>query len=198
MFEITFFHTIQFAVVSEKVWRWRLLSSSDQVLRGSLRETGPEKCSSQEGKPCCHGNQCPRRWMVSNYGRVDGLLSFCNPAHYLPVFQSTDTFQHDSLYSLQSWEKDMKMAETSLQQQSLLTEENTPPIRGSNCSVAHGQVKMASINVHSFTFVDTKRMFTFLVTLWQNTLPENKKTSSKHPLPRDYGEWDKWVSLSLV
>lgn len=58
------------------------------------------------------------------------------------------------LYSLQTWEKDMKTAETLPHQRSLMVEENIPPIRGSNCSVPLCKVKnMASIIVHIGTCV---------------------------------------------
>ncbi|TWW79695.1 Sperm-associated antigen 1 HSD-3.8 [Takifugu flavidus] len=65
---------------------------------------------------------------------------------------------------MKTWEKDMKTAETLPQRRSLMVEENMPPVRGSNCSVP----------------------------LCQNPLPKKERSSSKHPLPRDYREWDKF------
>lgn len=44
------------------------------------------------------------------------------------------------LYSLQTWEKDMKTADI-LQQCSLMAEENMLPVRGSNCSIPLCKVK---------------------------------------------------------
>ncbi|XP_029694765.1 sperm-associated antigen 1 [Takifugu rubripes] len=65
---------------------------------------------------------------------------------------------------MRTWEKDMKTAETLPQRRSLMVEENVPPVRGSNCSVP----------------------------LCQNPLPKKERSSSKHPPPRDYQEWDKF------
>uniref|UniRef100_H3D704 Sperm associated antigen 1 n=1 Tax=Tetraodon nigroviridis TaxID=99883 RepID=H3D704_TETNG len=65
---------------------------------------------------------------------------------------------------LMTWEKDMKMAEASQQQQQLFVAENIPPVRGSNCPVS----------------------------FCKNPLPKKGKSSSKHPRPRDYREWDKF------
>lgn len=82
------------------------------------------------------------------------LLSCWLPAG-LPKAES-DTFQQDSLYSLQTWEKDMKKAEELQRQQPLFVEENMPPVRGSNCPVSMCKVKMASINIHVNVLVKTR------------------------------------------
>ncbi|XP_045900678.1 sperm-associated antigen 1-like isoform X2 [Micropterus dolomieu] len=68
---------------------------------------------------------------------------------------------------LKTWQEETKRTETSLTQQSMfddLVKENTPPIRGSNCSVP----------------------------LSQTSDPKEKRNSSKRTLPRDYREWDKF------
>ncbi|XP_049901721.1 sperm-associated antigen 1 [Epinephelus moara] len=68
---------------------------------------------------------------------------------------------------LKMWQEETKNTETSLKLQSVfddLVNQNMPPIRGSNCSIS----------------------------LSQSSDPKEKKNSSKHTLPRDYGEWDKF------
>ncbi|KAF1387397.1 hypothetical protein PFLUV_G00078270 [Perca fluviatilis] len=66
---------------------------------------------------------------------------------------------------LKTWQEETKKTETSLKQQSMfddLVKENMPPIRGSNCSFP----------------------------LSQTSVP--KRNPSKHALPCDYREWDKF------
>ncbi|KAI9537310.1 hypothetical protein NQZ68_026440 [Dissostichus eleginoides] len=68
---------------------------------------------------------------------------------------------------LKKWQEETKASETSMKQQSMfdaLVFENMPPIRGSNCSVP----------------------------LCQTSVQKEKRTLSKHTLPRDYREWDKF------
>ncbi|XP_045082052.1 sperm-associated antigen 1 isoform X2 [Coregonus clupeaformis] len=69
---------------------------------------------------------------------------------------------------LKKWERDAKMSETELKQQSLfhdLENDNVPPVRGSSCSI----------------------------TLKQNAVSNGqKKTSQKKVLPRNYIEWDQY------
>ncbi|XP_059194522.1 sperm-associated antigen 1 [Centropristis striata] len=68
---------------------------------------------------------------------------------------------------LKTWQEETKKTETLLKQTSVfndLVNNNMPPIRGSNCSVP----------------------------LSQNSVPVEKRNSSKCPLPRDYQEWDKF------
>ncbi|KAE8288404.1 Sperm-associated antigen 1 HSD-3.8 Infertility-related sperm protein Spag-1 [Larimichthys crocea] len=68
---------------------------------------------------------------------------------------------------LKMWQEETKKTETSLKQQSMFDDpvkENMPPIRGSNCSVPFSQT----------------------------SVPKEKRNSSKHTLPRDYREWDKF------
>ncbi|XP_029307422.1 sperm-associated antigen 1 [Cottoperca gobio] len=68
---------------------------------------------------------------------------------------------------LKKWQEETKETETSLKQQSMFDElvnTNLPPIRGSNRSFP----------------------------LSQTSVPKEKRYSSKHTLPRDYREWDKF------
>ncbi|KAK5922953.1 hypothetical protein CgunFtcFv8_020174 [Champsocephalus gunnari] len=68
---------------------------------------------------------------------------------------------------LKTWQEETKASETSLKQQSMfdaLVFENMPPIRGSNCSVP----------------------------LCQTSVKKEKRTLSRHTLPRDYRQWDKF------
>lgn len=91
--------------------------------------------------------------MVSNHGGVEGLFSFYNPVHNLLILQNIfPRIMRDMLlYSLQNWEKDMKTADTSLQQRSLMVEVNMPPVRGSNCSIPLCKVKKwPPLSVHVF------------------------------------------------
>ncbi|XP_034729847.1 sperm-associated antigen 1-like [Etheostoma cragini] len=66
---------------------------------------------------------------------------------------------------LKRWQEESKKTETSLKQQSMfddLVKENMPPTRGSNCSIP---LSLTSVS---------------------------KRNPSKHALPRDYREWDKF------
>ncbi|KAM8735287.1 sperm-associated antigen 1 [Acanthopagrus schlegelii] len=68
---------------------------------------------------------------------------------------------------LKIWQEETQKTETSLKQHSMFDDEvnkNIPPVRGSN----------------------------FSVPISQTLLPKEKRNSSKHTLPRDYREWDKF------
>lgn len=159
-----------------------MLSSSDQFLRDPLRKTGPKKWSSGEGKPCCYSSQRPKRGMVSNHGWAEGLFSFYNPAHNLLIVQNIfpRIMRHMLLYSLQTWEKDMKMAEALPQQHSLMAEENIPPVRGSNCSVPLCKVKKNGLHyTYRYMCLDRREMIhSFMPESSSKEREERVKTSS--------------------
>lgn len=69
-----------------------------------------------------------------------------------------------------------------------LVKENTPPVRGCNCTIPLSQVKILQ-SVCDCTLKKNTLVIDFFYAS-QSSVPSEKR-NPKHPLPRDYQEWDK-------